>query len=329
MELRSRYNDGRVDKIYGVVANAAVKDKFLDFRDGLTLAYLEDYGMLIGAGGVAGGSDHNFNSGIYVLIQDNTPTAPAPNAKALIPCWVFDQLAQVCRDNIYAPKNEDRAAALIKGKRVSGYESVPVNVLTLTAAFGTWLKNCTMASARIIKKVGHQAGPFADFGQAFKAASETLSKGQLSTGTENPYTEYSYHQDRFNTYRKTQDGYCTMTQCDIQRNQFRNSKNPQDGTVSKTVSKYPWSVIITTYEALPSQGQNVSGQVYPNQATKRNEKKLFVNISDEQMFSCVYAVQHFIQVWELTYGPALVQAGIAEKEKQLANARNNNYNNGR
>ena len=54
-----------------------------------------------------------------------------------------------------------------------------------------------------------------------------------------------------------------------------------------------------------------------------------VNISDEQMFSCVYAVQHFIQVWELTYGPALVQAGIAEKEKQLANARNNNYNNGR
>lgn len=325
MELRSRYNDGRVDKIYGVVANAAVKDKFLDFRDGLTLAYLEDYGMLMGAGG----SDHNFNSGIYVLIQDNTPTAPAPNAKALIPCWVFDQLAQVCRDNIYAPKNEDRAAALIKGKRVSGYESVPVNVLTLTAAFGTWLKNCMMASARIIKKVGHQAGPFADFGQAFKAASETLSKGQLSTGTENPYTEYSYHQDRFNTYRKTQDGYCTMTQCDIQRNQFRNSKNPQDGTVSKTVSKYPWSVIITTYEALPSQGQNVSGQVYPNQATKRNEKKLFVNISDEQMFSCVYAVQHFIQVWELTYGPALVQAGIAEKEKQLANARNNNYNNGR
>ena len=64
MELRSRYNDGRVDKIYGVVANAAVKDKFLDFRDGLTLAYLEDYGMLMGAGG----SDHNFNSGIYHIL---------------------------------------------------------------------------------------------------------------------------------------------------------------------------------------------------------------------------------------------------------------------
>ena len=42
MEVRTRDPGGSVDRIYGTIAKAASKNKFLDFRNALTLAFLED-----------------------------------------------------------------------------------------------------------------------------------------------------------------------------------------------------------------------------------------------------------------------------------------------
>jgi len=43
---------------------------------------------------------------------------------------------------------------------------------------------------------------------------------------------------------------------------------------------------------------------------------LFIQVSDDDMWRCCYAVSHFISVWEMTYGMALVQNGIATYEYQ-------------
>ena len=40
MEIRTKDPGGSVDRIYGTIAKAASKNKFLDFRNALTLAYL-------------------------------------------------------------------------------------------------------------------------------------------------------------------------------------------------------------------------------------------------------------------------------------------------
>ena len=66
MEVRTRDPGGSVDRIYGTIAKAASKNKFLDFRNALTLAFLEDYANLQGIGG----GKHAPTSGIKLLIQD-------------------------------------------------------------------------------------------------------------------------------------------------------------------------------------------------------------------------------------------------------------------
>ena len=93
MEIRTKDQNGTVGRIYGTIAKAASKGKFLDFRNALSLAYLEDYPNIQGIGG----AEHAPASGIRLLIQDYS--GESKSTSAIIPCWQIDKILEVCRQN--------------------------------------------------------------------------------------------------------------------------------------------------------------------------------------------------------------------------------------
>ena len=287
MEIRTKDPKGSVDRIYGTIAKAASKNKFLDLRNSLTLAYLEDYANIQGIGG----SKHAPVSGIKLLIQDNT--SGSQKAEAIIPCFLVDKMLQVCRSNaveMYA----DGSAMSFQLDRTA----VATRLL---------LKNMASACGHMVKQKYHPAGPFAEFGSAAKGAESAFTDFEkypvVASGK--PYAEFSYRQERVNTYYKSNDGFVKVSVLSIQRKQF-NSKNE--------VMKSPWIVSISNFEAFPNQQKN--GTTSYQSSSKRNEINLFIQVSDDDMWRCLYAVSHFISVWEMAYGIPLVQSGIAAYEQQ-------------
>lgn len=287
MEVRTRNPNGSVDRIYGTIAKAASKNKFLDFRNALSLAYLEDYANIQGIGG----SKHAVASGIKLLIQDNTNGSQ--KAEANIPCWLIDKMLEVCRHNAIDLYYDGTNTAYF------------VNRIAL--AVQVFLKRLAVACGHMVTGKIHQAGPFAEFGSVSKTAGSVFTDFQQFPvpPLQKPYAEFTYRQEKVNPYSKTRDGFVKVNSVTIQRKQF-NAKGE--------VKKSPWTVSISNFEARPSEKKNGTTAYIPN--TKRNEVALFIQVSDDDMWSCLYAVSHFISVWEMAYGIPLIQNGIAAYEYQ-------------
>ena len=287
MEVRTRDPGGSVDRIYGTIAKAASKNKFLDFRNALTLAFLEDYANLQGIGG----GKHAPTSGIKLLIQDNS--SGSQKAQAIVPCFLIDKILEVCRRNA-ADMEYDGTTVAFQVDRI--YKS-----------FFELVKGVKSACGRIIKQKGHANGPLADFGNAAREAESVYTDFQKFPAMVygKPYADFSYRQERVNPYSRSNDGYVRVSVVSIQRKQF-NAKNE--------VMKSPWSVNISNFEAAPNEQKNGTTSYRSN--TKRNEVNLFIQVSDDDMWRCCYAVSHFITAWEMAYGIPLIQSGVAAYEYQ-------------
>ena len=287
MEVRTRDPGGSVDRIYGTIAKAASKNKFLDFRNALTLAFLEDYANLQGIGG----GKHAPTSGIKLLIQDNS--SGSQKAQAIVPCFLIDKILEVCRRNA-ADMEYDGTTVAFQVDRI--YKS-----------FFELVKGVKSACGRIIKQKGHANGPLADFGNAAREAESVYTDFQKfpATAYGKPYADFSYRQERVNPYSRSNDGYVRVSVVSIQRKQF-NAKNE--------VMKSSWSVNISNFEAAPNEQKNGTTSYRSN--TKRNEVNLFIQVSDDDMWRCCYAVSHFITAWEMAYGIPLIQSGVAAYEYQ-------------
>ena len=163
------------------------------------------------------------------------------------------------------------------------------------------------ACGPIIKQKGHSNGPPADFGNAAREAESVYTHFQKfpATAYGKPYADFSYRQERVNPYSRSNDGYVRVSVVSIQRKQF-NAKNE--------VMKSPWSVNISNFEAAPNEQKNGTTSYRSN--TKRNEVNLFIQVSDDDMWRCCYAVSHFITAWEMAYGIPLIQSGLAAYEYQ-------------
>ena len=287
MVIRTRDSGGTVDRIYGTIAKAASKNKFLDFRNSLTLAFLEDYANLQGIGG----GKHAPTSGIKLLIQDNSNGSQ--NAQAIVPCFLIDKMLEVCRKNA-VDMEYDGTMVAFQVDRI--YKSIY-----------ELAKGVKSACGRIIKQKGHPNGPLADFGNAAREAESVFTDYQKypAVACGRPYADFSYRQERVNPYSKTNDGFVRVSVVSIQRKQF-NAKNE--------IMKSPWSVNISNFEAAPNEQKNGTTSYKSN--TKRNEVNLFIQVSDDDMWRCCYAVSHFISAWEMAYGIPLIQSGIAAYESQ-------------
>lgn len=287
MEVRTRDPGGSVDRIYGTIAKAASKNKFLDFRNALTLAFLEDYANLQGIGG----GKHAPTSGIKLLIQDNSNGSQ--KAQAIVPCFLIDKMLEVCRRNAVDLEYDGTTVAF--------------QVDRIYKSFFELVKGVKSACGRILKQSGHPKGPLADFGNAARGAETVYTDYQKfpATAYGKPYADFSYRQERVNPYSRSNDGFVRVSVISIQRKQF-NAKNE--------VMKSPWSVNISNFEAAPNEQKNGTTSYRSN--TKRNEVNLFIQISDDDMWRCCYAVSHFITAWEMAYGIPLIQSGVAAYEYQ-------------
>ena len=287
MVIRTRDSGGTVDRIYGTIAKAASKNKFLDFRNALTLAFLEDYANLQGIGG----GKHAPTSGIKLLIQDNSNGSQ--NAQAIVPCFLIDKMLEVCRKNAVDMEYDGTMVAF-------QVDRIYKSIFELA-------KGVKSACGRIIKQKGHPNGPLADFGNAAREAESVFTDYQKypAVACGRPYADFSYRQERVNPYSKTNDGFVRVSVVSIQRKQF-NAKNE--------TMKSPWSVNISNFEAAPNEQKNGTTSYKSN--TKRNEVNLFIQVSDDDMWRCCYAVSHFIAAWEMACGIPLIQSGIAAFESQ-------------
>lgn len=294
MEIRTKDPGGSVDRIYGTIAKAASKNKFLDFRNALTLAYLEDYANLQGIGG----NKHAPTSGIKLLIQDNS--SGSQKAQAIVPCYLIDKMLEVCRRNAIDMECDGTTAAF--------------QIDRIYRAVYELSKGVKSACGRIIKQKGHPNGPLADFGNAAREAEAVYTDFQKypMPGCGKPYADFSYRQERVNPYTRTGDGFVRVSVIAIQRKQY-NAKNE--------AMKLPWTVNISNFEAVPNEQKNGTTSYKSN--TKRNEVNLFIQVSDDDMWRCCYSVAHFISVWEHSYGVPLIQNGIAAYEYQQNDYRQN------
>ncbi len=337
MEIRTRDQRGTVDRIYGIIAKTAGKNKFLDFRNNLTLAYLEDYAQLQGSGG----SKHAQSSGIKLVIQEyNKDAGVSKNANANIPCHMIDKLLEVCKANIAAPVFEsEQRKATEKGICYSDNLNWTGKVY---GALATLTRSWMYACAHVVKGNADMKSILREFGTGLKKANEYLT--QPSNPCQYPvsgnWMDYFYHQDRvFADHRQkgNQNYLAPVSILEISRKQYK-----PDGQVSQL----PWTISIQNFKATPVWNQNgtTSYRLTPEQrsgrAPKTDESSLYISISDNEMWKCLYKVQHFISVWEMAYGIPLVQTGVAAYEQQQnefinrinqqnsINQNTTNYNNG-
>lgn len=290
MEIRTKDQYGTVGRIYGTIAKAASKGKFLDFRSSLSLAYLEDYPNIQGIGG----SEHAPASGIRLLIQDYSNGSKSTSA--IIPCWQIDKIMEVCKRNAVDVQYDGTDSAF--------------QIDRLYRAAFTLLKGGIKACSNIL--TGNGRTPAAEFGTAVKDGKNAfVNTAQFpETPRQRPYAEYRWHQVKVNPYRKTPDGYASVSEITITRKQFNSSGAAMNS---------PWSVNISNYEAFPSEKRN--GTTSVKAGTARNKTDLYIQVSDDDMWRCCYAVSHFISVWEMAYGIPLVQAGVSAYEQQQAEYR--------
>lgn len=102
-------------------------------------------------------------------------------------------------------------------------------------------------------------------------------------------------------------GKSSVTKMRIARQPLRKDK---DGNMVK--SKYPWYIEVTTGKATPI-STDKGGKYYEGTSFEQTDK-IFVNLSDFDMFSLFSKAVSFINVFEQCYGASLISAAFTMNE---------------
>ena len=266
------------------IAQAAVKGKFLEFQDYLVPAYMWDFAMMQGAVG----KEHAPNSGIKLKITDYSVNGTTQISQALVPCYVFEQIQDICL------KNNSRI--LVKGGDLCRMASTQNRVST---SYRTVINEMLGAIAEAVKNGGNVL-PL--IGRSFKSAMQKLN-GKNADNTVDPTLtdylalsvpmacDYNYEQTRVNSSYPNADHTVPCSYLKIVRETYKRSANGQPEE-----ARNPWSVTISQFAAMPKNHAN--GTVSYDSSTVTGKVELQCSISDAEMSRCVYAVQHFISQWE-------------------------------
>lgn len=293
------------NQVSDLICNVGGKNKFFDMRSALVLAHAEDYAMIHGCGG----SKHAPTSGIMLTITDYSDGKGDKSkfVTSIIPPYLIDKMLAVCRQNA--------------GQRVGGNNDIAAALSTINAKLDRVYAGLVSGTAKavtalggIVKGKGHEKGPMADFGQVLLAARNSLMDKEAEIknfGVRDGRTEFAYHQERVNMYRKDpKDGFVFVSTLDIGRKTYNDQGAER---------KYPWVVKIRNCWAQPKEQPN--GTTSYASSSARDIVECFIQITDDDMHRCCYAADHFIRVWENAMGIALVAQGIEMKRQ---NRQNNN-----
>lgn len=292
-------------EISDVICKVGGKDKFFDFRSALVPAKSEDYAMLHGCGG----SKHAPKSGIRMCITDYSAGTGDKSlfVQANIPIHIADAMLQVCRYN--AVQHVDGVSAL-----APAVNTIADMVRKLQVCLFTGISRCVTACGNIVNGKAHEKGNVAEFGQAILGAKKaaTQPSGLQPVAVEPSYGEYNYHQERVNTHKADpKDGFVAVSIVDITRKQ-----NTEKGEAKR----YPWTVKIKNMWAAPVTHQN--GTTSYSSSNVRDAVECFVQVSDDDMYRCCLAVEHFVSVWENAVTLPMVVRALQTKEQAAQNRRN-------
>lgn len=313
-------NDQTPAQTSDLIAKAASKGKFLDFRNNLVAAHANEYAMIHGIGG----KQHAPRSTIKMFItdysvQNNTKTVSANIQPELAAC-----LLNACQNALVgsgASKSggmyQEAASAVAQMRRETVLPSgSPINpsaepVLAVPAESVDKLSGLPMPPAALqlaamLDPITLPAnGPTVYVGVR-KRIVELLAQA-LSTAGQASAADFSYSQDRVNPY-KEENGLCPVSTLSITRSGLR-----KDGSVSQM----PWYVCIKNFQAKPVKQAN--GMTSYNGSSVQNQKEAFILVSDFDMYRCVYRVTRFIELWEMAVGIPLIKTGLKQKELERSN----------
>lgn len=304
-----------------IIAKAAAKGKFLDFRDGLNLATPQDYAMIHGLGG----GKHAAKSTIRMVLTDynagkgNSTTVSANVTPELIP-----YILSICEKNAVVPATGQSAVSplesalqqMMRGSVVSPpgtpeFVAIPLNDfqgLSQLSGFSSALQ----ALYGELQQAAQMLPPDANTGMQYlalprmglqKLLDESRPRQETASVPVGGYN-FTYRQERVNVY-KSNNGFVPVKILALTREGLR--KNGE-------VSRLPWTVKITNFEARPIPQKN--GTTAYNSSTKQNIKEGFIQLSDFDMYRCLYRVNRYIELWEVCYGTGLIAAGINMKVAQ-------------
>lgn len=285
-------NESTEPRIQDVICQTANKGKFLEFRDALNLAYLQDYAMIQGVGG----KDHAFNSGIRVWITDYTKKGSSFNVYANVRPEVLEQAKAICEYNTGTiHMNPDPVS--------------PMNGLAVCSEIIKSLVRDTYQGLRLVAKgkmdLISMVGKM--FGEAKKQAEAKEAEKAEAEAVEF-YKDFTYEQTRVFPADGRQDGKYTVQILSFVRRQYR-------GEDKKEKSKMPWLVSVSNFYASPKHYDNGTTSYLPNTAVERKDG--FVQLTDADMYAMCYRAGRFVEIWENVFGMPLVKQGWIARQQQM------------
>lgn len=303
-----------------LIAKAAAKGKFLDFRNNLVAARGNEYAMIHGIGG----QQHAPRSTIKMFItdysvQNNTKTVYA-NIQPELAAYLLSACENALRCSGTSKAGgmyQEAANAVAQMRRETVLQpGTPVNpsaepILAVSAELVDKLPNMPMPSAALQLASMLDPIPLPPNGPTVyvgvrKRIVDLLAQALSSAGQASG-ADFSYSQDRVNPYRE-ENGLCPVSTLSITRSGLR-----KDGSVSQM----PWYVTIKNFRAKPIKQTN--GMTSYSGSTIQDQKEAFILVSDLDMYRCTYRVIRFIELWEMAVGIPLIKAGLKQKEIEHAN----------
>jgi len=297
-------------KAYNTITKTTGKDKVIDFRDCLTVANLDDYANVHGAGG----KDKAPISVIKAYLCDYTAGTGENSSytvHASLSPELCAQLLEICKNNI-GTQVIDPALSILAEQRA-------VNQKLTTGAdmnFGI-LNNVLKILDRIVSADEEGKGTPAAAAVA-KGLSGLLTKTRDKVlAPANPvnkapiliprHMDFNYKQDRVHAFGKdiTEGKIVPVQQMQIYHQTFR--KGGQ-------LSNYPWTIKIIEAKA-PVHIQPTGATSFSSSAMT-DTKEAFIQISDMDMYRMMSQICRYVSVWENTIAANMVKQGWERKETE-------------
>ena len=313
------------------IANIGGLKKFLDFKDSLVPANLEDYAMLHGEGG----RKHARVSTIKLAITDYSKgRGPGDGSsvyvQANVPPALMEILRSKCLENMgtnYVPVNSGLWSVIISA--ANAVKLLTGVMASIRTCLGTLFAGLRQAAVSFYQNGDTRTDVCMKVGDAFRKAYEALKAqpqaGEAGNANGNnqfggdrkaasgliplPVVhDYSYSQVRVNMYERGRDNKVPVSQVNITRNGFR-----QDGSASR----YPWTIQISQFRAKENVAAN--GTSSYDSKTISDKMEASIQVTDEDLFTATTRVCHYIEVWENAVCIPIVREGLNQREKARKN----------
>lgn len=289
---------------YGIIAKTNGRNKVIDFRDGLVLAYPEDYAMIHGKGG----KDHAPTSVIKIAICDySSGTGDGSTTLfANITPDVCEQIFEVCKRNVGTTVIDDklfifqelRAANKKLLKSADMQFNILSNVMSVLGRIGK--AETAPALTAVATGLNNLLGKTRD--KVMVSAEEPARSPCMTMAS---HMDFNHTQDRVHIQKKNASGFAPVQRLNIFHTTYR-----KDGQLGN----YPWTIKITN--AMAKVRVQATGATTYDSSSMKDMKEVFIQVSDADMFRMMSQVNRFIRVWEYVMAADLVRAGEAAREKE-------------